>query len=105
MLDNITNQQIQPLRNGVYTYHRLGLDVFESDPEGARKKVLEVLESIRVIKERYPASIFVISFFDAKTDELVNIFDGASVQDKRKAYNLLVILNPNKADTYSKIIN
>jgi hypothetical protein len=104
LIDDLTNQQMQALRKGIYTYHRLGLDVFEKEPEVTRKNVLEVLESIRVIKSRYPASIFVISFFDAKTDELVNIFDQASLQDKRKAYNLLVELNPTKSEVYSKII-
>jgi len=105
LIEDITNQQIQGLRTGLYKYHRLGLDIFENDPESARSEILKVLESIKVIKSRYPGSIFVISFFDAKTDELVNIFDTASMQDKRKAYNLLVELNPNKADVYGKIIN
>jgi Domain of unknown function (DUF4835) len=104
LIDDITNQQMEALRSGMYKYHRLGLDIFEKDPETTRKNVLDVLESIRVIKSRYPGSIFVISFFDAKTDELVNIFDQASMQEKRKAYNLLVELNPNKADIYGKII-
>ena len=104
LIDDLTNQQMQALRSGLYKYHRLGLDVFEEDPETTRTKVIEVLESIRVIKSRYPASIFVISFFDSKTNELINIFDQASMQEKRKAYNLLVELNPNKTDVYSKII-
>jgi len=105
LIDDLTNQQMQSLRTGLYKYHRLGLDLYENDPDATRSNVLEVLESIRVIKSRYPASIFVISFFDAKTDELVKIFDQATMQDKRKAYNLLVELNPTKTDTYSKIIN
>ena len=104
LIDDLTNQQMQALRNGLYKYHRLGLDVFEEDQETTRANVIEVLESIRVIKSRYPSSIFVISFFDAKTDELVNLFDQASIQEKRKAYNLLIELNPNKSDVYSKII-
>jgi Domain of unknown function (DUF4835) len=104
LLEDLTNNQIEPLRIGIYKYHRLGMDVFESDPETTRSVVLDVLESIRAIKERYPSSIFVISFFDAKADELVNIFDQASIQDKRKAYNLLTELNPNKTDVYNKII-
>jgi hypothetical protein len=104
LIDDLTNQQMQVLRSGVYKYHRLGLDIFEEDPETTRSNVIEVLESIRVIKSRYPSSIFVISFFDAKTDELVNLFDQASIQEKRQAYNLLVELNPNKSDIYSKII-
>ena len=105
LIDDLTNQQMQALRSGIYKYHRLGLDLFEEEPEKTRTNVIEVLESIRAIKSRYPGSIFVISFFDAKTDELVNIFDNASMQEKRKAYNLLVELNPNKTDVYSKIIN
>jgi hypothetical protein len=105
LIDDLTNQQMQVLRSGIYKYHRLGLDLYEEDPETTRANVLEVLESIREIKSRYPASIFVISFFDAKTDELVNIFDEASIQEKRKAYNLLVELNPNKTDVYGRIIN
>jgi len=104
LIEDLINQQMQTLRSGLYKYHRLGLDLFEEEPDAARKAVLEVLQSIKVIKARYPGSIFVISFFDAKTDELVNIFDQASMQDKRKAYNLLVELNPNKTDVYSKII-
>lgn len=105
LIEDLTNQQIQGLRSGLYDYHRLGLDIFEDKPEAAQKNVIKVLESIKVIKARYPASIFVISFFDAKSDELVNIFSQGSMQERRKAYNLLIELNPNKADTYTKIIN
>lgn len=105
LIEDLTNQQMQSLRKGIYKYHRLGLDIFESDPERAQKNVLDVLDGIREIKARYPGSIFVISFFDAKSDELVNIFDQASMQEKRRAFNLLTELNPNKSDQYNKIIN
>lgn len=105
LITDITNQQMEDLRIGYYKYHRLGLDLFESNPEETQKQVLEVLESIKKVKDRYPSSIFVISFFDAKSEELVNIFADASLQDKRKAYNLLVDLNPTKEDTYKAILN
>ena len=104
LIDDITNQQIEELRKNYYKYHRLGLDVFESNPDECRKQVLEVLASIKKIKERYPTSIFVISFFDAKSEELVNIFTEASQQQKRDAYNLLVELNPIKEDIFKEIL-
>ena len=69
-----------------------------------RKQVLEVLESTREIKTRYPTSIFVISFFDAKSEELVNVFADATIQEKRKAYNLLMELNPIKEDIFKEIL-
>lgn len=105
LIEDYTNQQMLGLRTGLYKYHRLGLDIFENDPEEAQKNIISVLEEIKTIKNRYPSSIFVISFFDAKSDELVNIFSEGSMQERRKAYNLLTELNPNKADTYGKIIN
>lgn len=104
LIDDITNQQIEDLRIGYYKYHRLGLDVFESNPEDCRKQVLEVLESTKKIKNRYPSSIFVISFFDAKAEELVNIFADATQQEKRQAYNLLIELNPIKEDVFKEIL-
>jgi len=104
LIDDITNQQIEELRKGYYKYHRLGLDVFETNPEECRKQILEVLASIKTIKNRYPTSIFVISFFDAKSEELVNIFADASQQQKRDAYNLLVELNPIKEDVFKEIL-
>ena len=105
LIEDLTNQQMQGLRKGLYTYHRQGLDIFEEDPEEAQKNVIKVLEEIKKIKSRYPGSIFVISFFDAKTDELVNIFSQGAMQERRKAFELLSELNPNKADTYRKILN
>ncbi len=104
LIDDITNQQIEDLRIGFYQYHRLGLDVFETNPEECRKQVLKVLESIKSIKNRYPTSIFVISFFDAKSEELVNIFADATQQEKRQAYNLLMELNPIKEDIFKEIL-
>lgn len=105
LIEDLTNQQMQNLRKGLYNYHRHGLDVYESEPEEAQKNVIKVLEDIKLIKARYPGSIFVISFFDAKSDELVNIFSKGSMQERRKAFNLLTELNPNKSDLYSRIIN
>lgn len=104
LVNDITNQQIEALRIGYYKYHRLGLDIFETNPEECRKQVLEVLVSIKKIKERYPSSIFVISFFDSKAEELVNIFADATTAEKRQAYNLLLELNPNKQDIFEEII-
>lgn len=105
LVNDITNQQMEDLRIGFYKYHRLGLDVFDTNPEECRKQVIEVLESIKKIKNRYPSSIYVISFFDAKSEELVNIFADATQQQKRQAYNLLIDLNPIKEDIFKEILN
>ena len=105
LIEDLINQQMQGLRKGLYNYHRKGLDIYADKEEEAQKNIIKVLQEIETIKSRYPGSIFVISFFDAKSDELVNIFSQGSMQERRKAYNLLLELNPNKADSYGRIIN
>lgn len=105
LVNDITNQQMEALRIGYYKYHRLGLDIFDTNPEECRKQVLEVLGGLKEIKNRYPSSIYVISFFDAKSEELVNIFADATQQQKRQAYNLLIELNPIKEDIFKEILN
>lgn len=105
LIDDLTNQRLEEMRTGYYRYHRLGLDIYDTKPDDARKEILTMLQAMKAVKIQYPASILVISFFDAKASELVNIFSDGSIGDRRTAYNLLMELNPSKGDIYSKIIN
>ena len=105
LIDDLTNQRLEEMRTGYYRYHRLGLDVYDTKPDEARKEILAMLQSMKAVKTQYPASILVISFFDAKAAELVDIFSDGSITDRRTAYNLLMELNPSKGEIYSKIIN
>ncbi|MTI41707.1 DUF4835 family protein [Fulvivirga lutimaris] len=104
LMENLTNQQIQPLRRGFYKYHRLALDNFEKDPDNSRKLILEVLRELRKVKTSFPNSILVISFLDAKKDELINIFSEGNIQVRREAYDILVAVDPSKSGDYEKII-
>lgn len=47
LIENLTNQQMQPVREGIYVYHRQGLDTFLNNPEQSRAQVLGVLNSIK----------------------------------------------------------
>lgn len=104
LMENLTNSQMEPVREGLHKYHRLGLDIFESDQDKARTVILEVLGSINKVKDIYPNSILIIAFFDAKHSELINIFSSGSLDVRREAYNLLVELNPSEQDEYQQII-
>ncbi len=103
LIENLMSQQMLPFREGLYTYHRLALDVFNVDQEKARGQMLSVLEQIKKVNQLKPASILMNAFFDTKADELISIFKEASPLDKQKAYNLLVELDPTKTDKYRLI--
>jgi hypothetical protein len=105
LIENLTNQQMIGIREGIYTYHRLALDQFEKDPAKSRELIIEVLEKLQMVKKTYPNSILVISFLDAKSDELVKIFTDGDLNSKRKAFELLSSLDPSKRSTFEKILN
>ena len=103
LIENINNPQMLELRKNNYRYHRLALDVYEKDPTQSQTIILDVLKNVKKIWTVYPSSIFVVSFFDSKANELVNIFSSAALQTKREAYDILVSID-SKRNVYQKIM-
>lgn len=102
--ENLTNQQMQPIRKGLYKYHRLALDTFDKDPDKSRELIVEVLEELQKVRKAFPNAILVIAFLDAKRDEIINIFSEGNIRERRRAYEILAAIDPTKIDEYKKII-
>ncbi len=105
LVENLSNQRMSELRKGYYSYHRNGLDIYQEDEELAQRNILNVLKTLRDLRDVDPNAIIIVSFLDAKSDELVNIFSTGSMQIRREAYNLLLEVSPSKRDKYAKIIS
>lgn len=105
LAENFINPQMTPVRRGIYNYHRKGLDTFLEDESESRKNMLSALEEIQKVSKIFPQSILLISFFDAKNDEIISTFSKGDTQIRRNAYNALVEINPTLTDDYSVIIN
>ncbi|MCU0367727.1 MAG: DUF4835 family protein [Cyclobacteriaceae bacterium] len=104
LIENLNNPQMVDLRKNTYKYHRLALDTFDKDPDKSREIILETLRNIKKVWNIYPNSILMISFFDTKAAELVNIFSEGNLNVRREAYDLLIALDP-KRNIYQKIIS
>lgn len=104
LIENLQNQQLIPFRDGVYTYHRLGLDVFAANPVQVRKQTLDLLSTIRTIGQQLPNSVLINSFFDAKSQELFNILYEGTPTERKRAFDLLSYLDPAKTETYRKLV-
>ncbi len=102
--ENLMNQQMVPVREGYYNYHRLGMDIFDTKPDEARKAILETLKSLKKVNAIRPNSILVITFLDAKSDELASLFSQGDMQVRREAYTILSELDPSKLAKYASII-
>jgi hypothetical protein len=73
------------------------------DPESARKAIFSCLEMVQKVFKIAPNTAMLIVFFEAKSDELVNIYKGSSPTEKSKAIELLNEINVANINKYEKI--
>jgi hypothetical protein len=104
LIENYINPQFTEIRRAMYRYHRLAMDTFEKNPDESRKIIVECLRSIKKARDINPNAIIVISFFDAKTRELANIFSDGPLAVRREAYDLIVAMDPSNQAAYEKMI-
>jgi len=104
LLESMNNPQQADIRKGSYKYHRIALDNYQKDPSQSQEQILDVIRSIKKIYGVFPTSVLVSSFFDAKFNELANVFSESSLNVKREAYDILTSVDP-KRTVYQKIIS
>jgi hypothetical protein len=104
LIENLINPQMTDVRRSLYSYHRLGLDTFEKTPDQSREIILKGLKDVKKARDVNPNAILVISFFDAKSKELANIFSDGILTVRREAYDIIVSMDPSNRASYEKII-
>ncbi len=102
--ENLLNSQMEPLREALFEYHLKGLDIFEENPEEARKTIFNSLKKVLNVNQARPRSILTITFIDAKSSELAQIFSEGEPSVRRNAYNLLVNIDPTRRDQFQPMI-
>jgi hypothetical protein len=103
LIENLNNKSFLPIREGYYTYHRLGLDELAENPSTGRNTVLNLLPELQKADRLKQGAMLTQLFFTAKADELVNTLLGATNSDKVKAYQLLIQLDPANASKYEAL--
>lgn len=101
--ENLLNQQLQPLREGFYTYHRLAMDNYANNPAAGRKQITEYLNQIKQISQSRPGQVWYRLFFEAKFSELLNIYGDAPLDERKKIAPLLASLDPTNSEAYRKL--
>lgn len=104
LIENTMNPIFAPLRECMYVYHRNGLDLLVSDKDGARNTVAESIKLLQRVHRDRPGSFNLQLFFNAKSDELVNIFSISYPDEKSKVVNMLAEIDPGNANKYQKIL-
>ena len=105
LVSNLNDSRFRPLREFFYTYHRQALDNMAANVDNGRAKIAAGLPVLRELNRENPNAILIISFLDAKNDELINIFKGHGTAEEKKSVNeILNDINPTASERYKEIL-
>lgn len=104
LIENMSNPSYSALRTFNYKYNRLGLDMMHKDIDMALDNILKALEELNQFNKTKSGTIMYGLIFAAKSDELVNVFSGASEEKRKRAYELLKVMDPFNESKYAKLL-
>jgi len=104
LINNLQDRSYAPVRDCIYRYHRLGLDVMSDNVTDGRLAVVEALELLQKAHRTKPNSYLMQVFFDAKADEIVHIFKPAFTDERKRVYNIVSEVNPANMSKYGVLI-
>ncbi|NOU47280.1 MAG: DUF4835 family protein [Bacteroidales bacterium] len=104
MVENLQNATYRPLRQFLYEYHRLGLDIMSEKPDEGRAKIGETLAYLNTVNSNRPGLFLLQLIIDAKRDEIIKVFSKGSPQEKTKAVNIMREIDPANSSAYEKIL-
>jgi hypothetical protein len=103
LAENLLNVSFKPLRVMSYTYHRQGFDRFTDNLTDARADITNNLAELRKVHQDKPNSFLMQVFFQAKADEITNLFSQATNEEKNRALTILSQVDPANTLKYQSM--
>ncbi len=107
IITNILNSKYSPVRDFMYKYHRLGLDVMADKLDQGKQVIAESLKDLQKVYREKPDPLmaYLQIVFDAKADEFANIFSVGFPDQRNRVYKILSEINPSNINKYKKILD
>jgi hypothetical protein len=103
IMENMTNSAYAKLREFLYSYHRLGLDIMQESPDQGRAAILDAMKLLQQANQ-VKSNIFMVQVFvQAKADEIVSIFKEATPTEKSQILAVMRQLDPSNVNKYNAI--
>jgi len=105
IINNMLDAPFVTLRQTMYNYHRKGLDVMYQNKDAGRAAILESILALSKVHNIKPLSFSLQVFFNAKADEIINIFSAGKPDEKTTLVETLMLIDPSRSNKYQKITN
>lgn len=104
LVENLMNNTYSAYREGLYSYHRLGLDLMSENMDLGRSGINDCLENVQKVNREKTGLYITQVFIDAKNEEIINIYSQAAPMDKTKAINIMKEIDPANGSKYQQIM-
>lgn len=103
LINNIMDEAFKKYRLFYYEYHRHGLDEMVNNVANGRARIAKEIIALKEAYNARPGTYVINTFLDAKSDELANIFEKGTTEEKKQVYELLMDIDPTRQTTYDRI--
>ncbi|APY07443.1 DUF4835 domain-containing protein [Winogradskyella sp. J14-2] len=103
LIDNLLSPTFKEIRSTMYNYHIEGMDIMAEDTKAGKSKIISVLSELQKIHKRRPNSYLLRVFFDAKSDEIMDILSGGPSVNIAEAVDILNKIAPMHSQKWRKI--
>ncbi|MEO1032531.1 MAG: DUF4835 family protein [Bacteroidota bacterium] len=103
LIDNLLSPTFKEIRSTMYNYHIGGLDIMAESAKEGKNKIIEQLSELDKINRRRPNSFLLRVFFDAKSDELMDILSGGPSVNTAQAVDILNKIAPMHSQKWRNI--
>lgn len=103
-VDDLLSARFENFRKALHQYHRKGLDQMYEETDKGRKQVFQSLQKLEKLNNSVPNSFLMRQFFEAKNEEIGNIFSKGSSRQKSRVINILQKLDASNLSQYKQAI-
>ncbi len=103
LVSDLLSNSFSGYRKALYKYHRDGLDRMHMSPAEGKKSIATAILDLDRMNDRRPNSLLVRTFFDAKADEVQQIFSGGPSVPVKEVVDALNSLAPTFSEKWSNI--
>ncbi|OUR95100.1 DUF4835 domain-containing protein [Flavobacteriales bacterium 34_180_T64] len=103
LIDNVLSPTFKEFRSVMYEYHFTALDQMGENPKESKSKLSSVIKNLETMNRRRPNSYLMRVFFDAKAEEIQDIFSGGPKVNVTDIISTLTRIAPTHAAKWRSI--
>ena len=94
LIDSLRSNTFREYRQALYRYHREGLDQMTRKPLEGKEALMKAIQMLDPLFQRRPNAFLLQVFFDAKVEEIVNLFSEGPEVDFKATETVLKRIAP-----------